>query len=198
MRAAIREAVETIALAVFLVLVLQATVQNYLVEGSSMEPLLESRDRVLVNKTVYAEVDAHRAARFIPGVDAEEVESWTPLQPPQPGDVVVFRSPLPGDTSNFVKRIIAEPGDRVRIENGIVFLNGIRVGEEWVTRPKRETLRERIVPLDHYYLLGDNRANSRDSRDALIGTISRENIIGKVALVYWPVGHFRAMFAGPR
>ena len=72
MRAALREGIETLALAAFLVLVLQATVQNYRVEGPSMDPRLVNRDRVLVNKAVYTEIDAARVARFIPGIEADE------------------------------------------------------------------------------------------------------------------------------
>ena len=73
MRAALREAIETIALAVFLVLVLQATIQNYRVEGPSMDPQLADEDRVLVNRAVYTRIDAARVARFIPGVEAEDI-----------------------------------------------------------------------------------------------------------------------------
>ena len=128
MRTAIREAIETIALAVFLVLILQTTVQNYRVEGPSMNPRLETLDRVLVNKVVYTEVSAQRVARFVPGLDATDGETWHPFHSPQRGDVVVFK--WPRDISqNFVKRVIALPGERVRIQGGTVFVNGVPVKE---------------------------------------------------------------------
>ena len=195
MRAALREAIETIALAAFLVLVLQASIQNYRVEGPSMDPQLADQDRVLVNRAVYTEIDAARVARFIPGIEAEEGQVWRPFGPPTYGDIIVFR--WPRDTSqNFVKRIVALPGDRVRLLEGTVFVNGVPLEEPYVEHPSRDTVREVTVPADSYFVLGDNRAQSDDSRHW--GAVPRENVIGKVWVAYWPLANFAALWAGVR
>lgn len=195
MRAALREAIETLALAVFLVLVLQATVQNYRVDGSSMDPRLVNGDRVLANKAVYMEIDAARVARFIPGIEAEEGKRWHPFGLPTYGDVIVFR--WPSDPSqNFVKRIIGMPGDRVRFQQGTVFVNGVPLEEPYVEHPSSETRNALTVPEDSYFVLGDNRNQSDDSRHW--GAVPRENVIGKVWVAYWPLANIAALWAGVR
>jgi signal peptidase I len=190
MRTTIREAVETITLAVFLVLILQNTVQNYRVDGPSMNPLLASQDRVLVNKVIYTEVDANRVMRFIPGRSAEVGETWHPFNPPQRGDTIVFRWPR-DITQNFVKRVIGLPGDRVQIRGGAVFINDVAIDEPYVTRPKNETLAERTIAEGEYYVLGDNRAQSDDSRHW--GQVDEGLVVGKVSLAYWPLDRFSVL-----
>ena len=195
MRAALREAIETLALAVFLVLVLQATVQNYRVDGSSMDPRLVNGDRVLANKAVYMEIDAARVARFIPGIEAEEGKRWHPFGLPTYGDVIVFR--WPSDPSqNFVKRIIGMPGDRVRFQQGTVFVNGVPLEEPYVEHPSSETRNALTVPEDSYFVLGDNRNQSDDSRHW--GAVPRDHVIGKVWVAYWPLANIAALWAGVR
>ena len=195
MRAALREAIETIALAAFLVLILQATIQNYRVEGPSMDPRLVDKNQVLVNKVVYLEIDAARVARFIPGVEAEEGHRWRPFGVPSSGDVIVFR--WPNDRSqNFVKRIVGLPGDRIQIRRGTVLVNGVPLPEEYVRHPKDETVSERMVPDDSYWVYGDNRAESSDSRDW--GPVHRDDVIGNVWVAYWPLTDFAMLWAGVR
>ena len=195
MRAALREAIETIALAVFLVLVLQATIQNYRVEGPSMDPQLADEDRVLVNRAVYTRIDAARVARFIPGVEAEEGERWHPFGLPTYGDVIVFRWPR-DPSQNFVKRIVGLPGDRVWLRRGTVFVNGVPLEEPYVEHPSAESLGELTVPEDSYFVLGDNRAQSDDSRHW--GPVPRDHVIGKVWVAYWPLANFAALWTGVR
>ncbi|MEX2599418.1 MAG: signal peptidase I, partial [Dehalococcoidia bacterium] len=186
-----REAIETIALAVFLVLVLQASISNYRVEGPSMDPQLHNFDRVLVNKAVYMQIDADHASRFIPGVDAENGEYWHPFGPPERGDVVVFRYPR-DPSQNFVKRIIGLPGDTIRIDRGVVFVNGQPLDEPYIEHESHETLRERVVDPGMYYVMGDNRSHSQDSRDGW--NVPRENIVGKVWVAYWPPDDITTLF----
>lgn len=192
MRSAIREAIETIALAAFIVLVLQATVQNYQVDGPSMDPTLANLDRVLVNKAVYIEIDAERVSNVVPGLDSEAGTFWHPFHPPQRGDVIVFRWPL-DPRKNFVKRIIGVPGDTVRIQTGTVFVNGVPQVEPYVERGQRQSITEVTVPEGSYYVLGDNRMQSDDSRHW--GFVPQDNIVGKVWLAYWPLDTFRALFS---
>ena len=194
MQSVLRETIETVALAVFLVLLLQSAVQNYRVEGPSMLPLLENFDRVLVSKLAYTEVDAQRAARWIPGLEAGDKESWHPVGGPGYGDVVVFRWPR-DERQNFVKRIIGLPGDNIRIQRGNVYRNGAVIDEPYVERESGETIAERTVPDGEYYVMGDNRRQSDDSRHW--GNVPAENIVGKIWVAYWPLNRFSALLAGP-
>ena len=188
MKPFIRETVQTAALLAFLLLFMQSGVQNYRVEGSSMLPLLESSDGVFVNKLSYLRVDAARAARWIPWFDAEEGAAWRPFGAPERGDVVVFRWPR-DERQYFVKRIIGLPGDKIRIRGGDVHRNGELIREPYVERASGESIVERVVPEGHYYVMGDNRAESDDSRRW--GSVPEENIIGEVWFAYWPLNRLR-------
>ena len=187
MRAVLREAIETVALVIFFVLVLQSAIQNYRVEGPSMLPYMENLDRVLVNKLGYTAIDAERAIGWIPGVDVEEGTAWRPMGEPSVGDVVVFRWPV-DERQFFVKRIIGLPGDTIRIERGVVYRNGSPLEEPYIEHESYETIVGRIIQEGEYYVLGDNRAQSDDSRRW--GSVPEENIIGEVWLSYWPFNRF--------
>ena len=191
MRSALREAIEAVALAGFIYLLLQSTVVNYQVQGSSMQPGLENTDRVLVNKVVYSSVNMERVSRFLPWVDRED--PWFPFHAPQRGDIIVFRFPL-DPSENFVKRVIGMPGDTVETRDGVVHINGEPLDEPYVANIQRQ----RTVPVtvgDHeYYVLGDNRPQSDDSRNW--GMVPEENIIGQAWLSYWPPGQFGLLFSG--
>ena len=194
MKAFTREIIETVALALFLVLVIQAAVQNYRVEGPSMEPLLINGDRVVVSRTVYTEINPKRISRFIPGVSAEAGDFWRPLGGPSHGDIVVFKFPK-DETQNFVKRVIGLPGDLVRIERGTVFLNGVPQDEPYVVNESRETTLEHEVAEGNYYVLGDNRSRSDDSRSW--GDVPKANLIGRVWVGYWPINRVQTLLAVP-
>jgi signal peptidase I len=192
MRAFAREVIETIALALFLVLVIQAAAQNYRVEGPSMEPLFLSGDRVVVSKVVYMQIDAAQAAGYLPAVSADAGEVWHPVGDLAYGDVIVFKWPR-DPKQNFVKRVIGLPGDRIRIELGTVFVNDEPIEEPYVERTLRQSLNERVVEPDSYYVLGDNRAESDDSRHW--GSVPFDHVIGKVMVRYWPVDRFTLLKA---
>ena len=135
------------------------------VEGTSMLPRLLDRDRLFINKFVY-----HFAA----------IER---------GDVVVFRYPHNPELS-YIKRVIALPGDRLRIDEGRVTLNGQPLDEPYVPLLYRDTrsLSEFVVPKGQYFVMGDHRSISSDSRE--FGPVDRQLIYGKAALVYWPTRDF--------
>jgi signal peptidase I len=185
MRFFLREIIETASLALFLVLVIQSAVNNYRVEGPSMEPLLASGDRVVVSKIGSIEIDAAHAASYLPSLDAEIGQKWHPFGQLTYGDVIVFRWPR-DERQNFVKRVIGLPGDRVRVEHSTVFVNDDPVEEPYVEYTLRQTITERVVEQGTYYVLGDNRAQSDDSRHW--GTVPFDNVIGKIVVVYWPLG----------
>lgn len=131
------------------------------VEGTSMLPRLEDRDRLFINKFVY-----HFA-----GIER--------------GDIVVFRYPRDLNKS-YIKRVIALPGDRIRIDHGHVWLNGIQLRESYVPDAYRGSsfMAEMTVPPESYFVMGDHRSISSDSRD--FGPVDRSLIYGKAVFVYWP------------
>jgi signal peptidase I len=154
----LRDLVLATCAAVFIIVFLYQPVR---VEGTSMLPRLEDRDRVFINKFVYNFVAIQR------------------------GDVVVFRYSRDPENS-FIKRVIGIPGDRVRIEHGYVWVNGVQLKEPYVPAEFRDSASyaEVVVPEGQYFVMGDHRSISYDSRK--FGTIQRESIYGKAAFVYWP------------
>jgi signal peptidase I len=131
------------------------------VEGTSMQPELRDQDRLFINKFAYHFESISR------------------------GDVVVFHYPRDPEKS-YIKRVIALPGDTMRIDEGRLYVNGQRVEEPYVPRRYRDSrsMPEIIVPQGNYFVMGDHRSISSDSRD--FGPVDRELIYGKAAFIYWP------------
>jgi signal peptidase I len=132
------------------------------VEGGSMEPGLEDQERIFINKLVYRWENIGR------------------------GDIIVFRYPRDPHKS-FIKRVIGLPGDRVRITYGRLYLNGKLMDEPYVPVQFEDSKSypETIVPPDTYFVLGDHRSMSNDSRD--FGPVLRNYIYGKAVFGYWPM-----------
>jgi signal peptidase I len=135
------------------------------IEGNSMTPLLSDREAIVINRLVYHFEPIHR------------------------GDVVVFRYPLDA-TQSFIKRIVGLPGETVQIRQGLVYVNG-----NWVPEPYVPSQYEDLndfgpiqVPSGSYFVLGDRRSSSDDSR--VFGTVARRLIEGRAAFAYWPIDHF--------
>jgi signal peptidase I len=151
--------VVSVSVSAFIIIFLYQPVR---VEGTSMLPVLEDQDRLFINKMAYRVGEIHR------------------------GDVVVFLYPHDHEKS-YIKRVIALPGDDLRIDHGQVYVNGSRVEEKYV--PKRfaddRSQPEMMVPAHEYFVMGDHRSISSDSRD--FGPVERELIYGKAAFVYWPM-----------
>ena len=143
------------------VLIITFLYQPVRVEGTSMLPRLEDRDRLFINKFVY-----HVSA----------IER---------GDVVVFHYPRDPEKS-YIKRVIALPGDRLWIAQGQVWLNGLPLREGYVPEQYRDTrsMAEMVVPADCYFMMGDHRSISSDSRE--FGPVERSLIYGKAVFIYWP------------
>ncbi len=193
MRRTLREILQTALLALFLFSGLQATIQNYRVEGSSMVPTMRADQYLLVNKLVYYRLDKARLARYLPFVDAELEETAYVFHPPQRGELIVFR--FPKDPSrDFVKRIIAIPGDTVEIQQGRVYVNDSLLDEPYVPEPPRSTMKRKVMGPDQYFVLGDNRLHSNDSRDW--GPVPLENIVGRVLITYWPFSQWSVFHVG--
>jgi signal peptidase I len=157
----LRDLMLSVVIAVLVILFLYQPVK---VEGTSMMPALVDQERIFINKFVY---------RFgVSGI--------------QRGDMIVFH--YPGDTSkSYIKRVIALPGDHVAIEEGAVFVNGQKLDEPYVPEEYRDRQSAPLisVPSEHYYVLGDHRSSSNDSRSW--GPVHRRYIYGKAAFVYWPL-----------
>jgi signal peptidase I len=151
--------VVAVAVSVFIILFLYQPVR---VEGTSMLPMLEDQDRLFINKFAYHFGEIHR------------------------GDVVVFLYPH-DHTKSYIKRVIALPGDDLRIDHGMVWVNGHELSETYVPMKYEDdrSQPEMIVPDGDYFLMGDHRSISSDSRD--FGPVSRELIYGRAAFVYWPM-----------
>ena len=143
------------------VLIITFLYQPVRVEGTSMLPRLEDQDRLFINKFVYKFTSIER------------------------GDVVVFRYPRDPEKS-YIKRVIALPGDRLRIDHGTVWLNDQPQRESYVPEEFRDSrsMAEMVVPEDAFFMMGDHRSISSDSRE--FGTVERSLIYGKAVFVYWP------------
>lgn len=155
----LRDLIISVAVSAFIIVFLYQPVR---VEGTSMLPMLKDQDRLFINKMVYRVEDVHR------------------------GDVVVFLYPR-DHTKSYIKRVIALPGDDLRIDHGAVYVNGKKITEKYV--PPRfadeRSESERVIPPHKYFVMGDHRSISSDSRD--FGPVDRSLIYGKAAFVYWPV-----------
>ncbi|MDE2934273.1 MAG: signal peptidase I [Chloroflexota bacterium] len=188
-RRLIREIIETALLALLVFLAVRASLQNYLVEGYSMFPTLDHGQHILVNKLGYAEVNMDRLTDFIPFVDTEEGDVRQVFGGPARGDIIVFESSA-GTGNDLIKRVIALPGERIEIVQGRVYINGQLLNEPYITEVWSDTRPEILIPARHYYVLGDNRNSSQDSRSGRIGLVPRERIVGKALLRYWPFDSF--------
>jgi len=160
MKAFLRQILGTLILAVVIFFLLQATVQSFIVVGASMEPGFEEGQRLLINKVVYK------------------------FYEPERGDVIVFH-PTNNQRADYIKRIIALPGESVEIKHGEVYIhkngNVLLLDEPYIKEAPHRDFRGNIIPEDEYFVLGDNRNNSNDSRNSW--TVLRQNIIGKAWLL---------------
>jgi signal peptidase I len=179
----VRELVEAVALAVIVFLLIQTTVRNFKVDGSSMRPTLEGGQYLLVNKVVYFQINTDRLSRILPFWKSSNPSQRFAIHPPHRGEVIVFR--FPEDPSkDFVKRVIGLPGEEVEIRQGKVYINGDQLREPYLTAADNSTRATLRLSDKQYYVLGDNRRSSNDSR--IWGPVPEENVLGKVWLVYWP------------
>ena len=186
MRIFIREIIETIILSLLLFVGIQFVVQSFQVEGASMRPTLAQGNYLLVNKLVYR----HIAIDGYAGGDAPDLPSVKlfPFHAPMRGEVVVFNSPHDPDR-DFVKRVIGAPGDTVEIRKGEVFINGARIDEPYIEQADDDYMDAQEVPDGYFFVMGDNRRDSNDSRDW--GAVPFENIIGMAWVRYWPLSDIR-------
>ena len=154
-----RDLLVSLAISAFIIIFLYQPVK---VEGTSMMPGLEDQERIFVNKFVYR---------------------WEPIQR---GDIVVFR--YPRDTSkSYIKRVVGVAGDHIRIKDGQLFVNEQAIDEDYVPSEYADSrsYSEITVPENSYFVLGDHRTMSNDSRD--FGPVNERYIYGKAVFGYWPM-----------
>ena len=158
----VREYAEALIIAVLLALVIRTfVVQAFKIPSGSMLPTLQIGDHILVNKFLY----------YFQGI--------------RRGDIIVFKFPQ-DETRDFIKRVIGMPGDVVRIDQGVVYVNGRRLQESYVPPDYRDRLSmaDMKIGQDYYFVLGDHRSSSNDSRNW--GPVHRRSVYGKAVFVYWP------------
>ena len=181
--AVLREILEALALAIVVFILIQASAQNFRVEGSSMAPTLEGQQYLLVNKLIFFKFDTERFSRIIPFLDVGKSDVSRPFRPPKFGEIIVFR--FPGDPErDFVKRVIGLPGDEVEVVDGMVMVNGATYNEPYLKEVYPYNMEPQSLNEREYFVMGDNRAHSNDSRNW--GPVPEENVVGKVWLIYWP------------
>ncbi|MGH9516217.1 MAG: signal peptidase I [Terriglobales bacterium] len=155
----VRDLIISLAISAFIIVFLYQPVK---VEGTSMMPSLDDQERIFINKFVYR------------------------IEPIQHGDIIVFRYPR-DPAKSFIKRVIGVAGDHVKIDDGLVYVNGKLLVEDYVPRAYQDdrSYPDVVVPPDSYFVLGDHRSLSNDSRD--FGPVESSYIYGKAVFGYWPV-----------
>lgn len=171
-RSLFRDLLETAVLTLAIFLAVRVALQNFKVEGQSMEPNLHNGEYILVNKVDYL------------------------LHGPQRGDVVVFRAvPAGYPDRDFIKRVVGLPGETIAVRSNTVYINGHPLREPYLHRSMDYVFPPTKIPNNDYFVLGDNRSNSEDSH--LWKWLPRSDIIGKAWVSYWPPSDVRLFQASP-
>lgn len=168
MKIFIRDTILVVIMAAVLFVGMQYTIQRYTVDGPSMKSNFYDGQQLIVNKVVYY------------------------MHKPERGDVIVFLYPELSE-EGYIKRIIGLPGESVEIKDGVVYIHkgnetGIPLDEPYIVTKARQDFKSQVIPEGEYFVMGDNRNNSSDSREGW--TLPGEYIIGKVWLSIWPLDLF--------
>jgi signal peptidase I len=181
-KALVWEIAQTVLLTIAIFLSVRLVVQNFRVEGASMDPTLHSGQFLLINKVTYAFLDGTPLQNVIPAPNARGSVKYV-FGGPNRGDIIVFHSPGSYE-KDFIKRVIGLPGETVKIVDGAVFIDGKRLDEPYITHKATYDLDSKKIPSDSFFVLGDNRPNSSDSH--LGWFVPAESIIGRAWISYWP------------
>ncbi len=192
---AFRELLETAVFVVLIFFIFRGVVQNFRIEGQSMEPNFHSRQYIWVNKLIYFHFDANAPRRLFGGESDLPPRVIYPYQMPRRGDVVVLEPPTYDQTpgkEDYIKRVIGLPGETIQIKEGKVYIDGQPLDEQSYLTETTDCYggplcEEYRIPEGHVVVLGDNRGNSQDSR-AWPGepALPLDRIVGKAWLSYWP------------
>jgi signal peptidase I len=160
LRAILREVIETAFMTLVIFLLVRMACQNFRIEGHSMEANLHDGQFLIVNKLVYY------------------------IHSPERGDVIVFHSPA-SPNKDFIKRVIGLPGEEVEMVDGVVYIDGLRLEETYLSNQGHRSWGPQVVGEFEYFVMGDNRNHSSDSRSW--GMLDGNAIIGKAWVSYWPL-----------
>jgi signal peptidase I len=184
-RAVLREMLETLLFTLLIFFLVRTVIQNFKIEGSSMEPNLHTGQYIMVNRLVYFHIDLNWR-HWLLGEENQPQQLAYLIHSPRRGDIVVFE--YPRDTSrDFIKRVIGLPGETVEVRNGQVLINGVPLNEPYLpesARPQMGSMAPVRVPSDAVFVMGDNRGNSSDSRSW--GPLPLDKIVGQAWFIYWP------------
>ncbi len=161
MRTFLIEVLGTLVAGIIIFIVFNLTLQYSVVHMSSMEPNLHEGQRLLVSKIAYN------------------------FGEPERGDIIVFPPPHLNSDKDYIKRIIGLPGETLQIVAGVVYVNDVPLEEPYITNPGNGSMAKTTVPAGEYFVLGDNRTNSTDSRTGW--TVPLDSIVGKAWLSIWPM-----------
>lgn len=195
-RGVVKELLETAIFILLVFLIVRGMVQNFKIEGQSMQPNFHTAQYILVNKIVYFHFDMNAPLRLLPGARYEPRIVY-PFHMPRRGDVVVFEYPR-DFSKDYIKRVIGLPNETVEIRDGRVYVNNQLLDEPYLEgilttcRPEDACSRGPVkVPPGAVFVMGDNRPNSSDSREW--DTLPLDRIIGKAWLSYWPLEYWGAI-----
>mgnify|MGYP000011200957 FL=1 len=165
----IKDWIVSIVIAVVLARIIRNfLVEPYLVDGPSMMPTLQNQQRLVVNRLIYR------------------------LREPEKGEILIFQYPK-DPSRDFIKRVIAVPGDTIEIKDGNVFVNDELQTEDYILSKCRGDYPRVKIPEGHIFVMGDNRNNSEDSRFPDVGFVPFELIKGKAMVVFWPLADMKAL-----
>lgn len=193
-RGVVRELLETALFILLVFFIVRGIVQNFKIEGSSMEPTLHTGQYILVNKLVYFHFDLNAPLRLMPGQEELPQRVIYPFHQPRRGDIVVFE--YPRDVSkDYIKRVIALPGDTVEIRDGQVYVNGQQLEQPYLQGAPTYCVAGYAcqdgpvtIPPGEIFVMGDNRANSSDSREW--GPLPLDRVVGQAWMIYYPVSEW--------
>jgi signal peptidase I len=161
-----REIVEIIALTLLIFLAIHFTIQNYQIDGPSMQNTLHTGQYVLVNKVAYL------------------------FHAPERGDIIILQEPdQPG--RDLIKRVIGLPGDTIKLDGTNVWVNGTELNEPYITQKSNPGANTLTVPANEYFVMGDNRPVSEDSR--YFGFVPKDYVVGRAILVDWPLKQWQML-----
>ncbi|EFO80344.1 signal peptidase I [Oscillochloris trichoides DG-6] len=192
-RSFVRELLETAIFILLIFFIVRGIVQNFKIEGTSMEPTMHTGEYILVNKLIYFHFDINAPLRLLPGQEALPQKIIYPFHQPRRGDIVVFE--YPRDVSkDYIKRVIGLPGDTLEIRDGKVFLNGIELIEPYLDS-STACMGSRVcsngpfvIPSGTIFVMGDNRNNSSDSREW--DSLPLDRVVGQAWLIYYPINQW--------
>lgn len=194
-----RELIETVLFILLVFFIMRGVVQNFRVDGQSMEPNFHTNQYIFVNKIIFFHFDANAPLRLLPGQHDLPAKVIYPFRMPQRGDVVVLEAPTAdydGSQVDYIKRVIALPGETVQVKDGLVYINGKPLKESvqdgaYLTEAT-DCLGARLcepytVPANSVVVMGDHRSNSQDSRSwGAEPGLPLNRIVGKAWVSYWP------------